>query len=117
MRLASKSELLTRRYAEACRLLDQAKATCGASPALNRERRAYAKALGEIGSFHEPDIPPRTASEHYDLGRSYLRSGLTSEAAEEFQRTLRAFPTPRFLAQLLPGALRLSGWDTSRMPQ
>ena len=57
VRLASKSTV-NEALREACRLLDQAKATCGASPALNRERRAYAKALGEIGSFHEPDIPP-----------------------------------------------------------
>ena len=91
VRLASKSAVYEA-LREACQLLDQAKATCGASPALNRERRAYAKALGEIGSFHEPDTPPRTAWEHYDLGRSYLRSGLTSEAAEEFQRTLELRP-------------------------
>ena len=91
VRLASKSAV-NEALREARRLLDQAKATCGASPALNRERRAYAKALGEIGSFHEPDAPPRTAWEHYDLGRSYLRSGLTSEAAEEFQRTLELRP-------------------------
>ena len=46
---------------DACRLLDQAEATCGPSPALNRERRVYAHALGEIGSPREPEVPPRTA--------------------------------------------------------
>ena len=77
---------------EACRLLDQAEAACGPSPALKRERRVYAKALGGKGFYDEVDSPPRTAWEHYDLGRSYFRSGLLLEAATEFQRGLNRLP-------------------------
>jgi eukaryotic-like serine/threonine-protein kinase len=91
VRLASKSEVDEARR-EAWRVLDQAEAICGPSPALNRELRAYAQALGETRSFHEPDPAPRSAWEHYDLGRSYLRSGLVREAAGEFQRTLELRP-------------------------
>ncbi len=91
VRLASKGEV-NAALREARRLLDQAEAACGPSPALSRERRAYARALGELGSFQEPDTPPCTAWEHYDLGRSYLRSNLVTKAAEEFQRTLELRP-------------------------
>ncbi len=77
---------------EACRLLDQAEAACGPSPALKRERRVYAKALGGNGFSDEVDSPPLTAWEHYDLGRSYFRSGLLLEAATEFQRGLNLLP-------------------------
>jgi hypothetical protein len=91
VRLASPSAANGARR-EACRLLDQAQATCGPSPALNRERRVYAQALGEIGSPREPEVPPRTAWEHYQLGRSYLRSGAISKATDEFQRTLELRP-------------------------
>ena len=91
VRLASKSDL-EEALREACRLLDQARATCGPSPALTRERQAYAKALGEKGSPEEPASPTRTAWEHYDLGRSYLRSKLITESAEEFQRAIELAP-------------------------
>jgi tetratricopeptide (TPR) repeat protein len=91
VRLASQGAVNETRR-EACRLLDQAEATCGPSPALNRERRAHAMALGESGSFPEPDTPPCSAWEHYDLGRSYLRSNLVAQADEEFQRTLELRP-------------------------
>jgi tetratricopeptide (TPR) repeat protein len=91
VRLASKSEVDDARR-EALRILDQANAICGPSPALNRERRAYARALGQARSFQEPDPNPRSAWEHYDLGRSYLRSGMLQEAVEEFQRTLELRP-------------------------
>ena len=77
---------------DACQLLDQAEAACGPSPALKRERRAYAKALGGSGFSDEVDTPALTAWEHYDLGRSYFRSGLLLEAAAEFQRGLNLLP-------------------------
>lgn len=91
VRLATKSAV-NEALREACQLLDQAIATCGPSPALIRERRDHGKALGEINSFQGPEIPPRTALEHYELGRSYFRSGFIPKAAEEFQRTLEMQP-------------------------
>lgn len=77
---------------DACRLLDEAKETCGSSPALNRERRVYARTVGESVLPDDQDVQPRTAWEHYDLGRSYLRSGRISESAEEFQRAVELLP-------------------------
>ena len=91
VRLASKADLDEARR-EAIRVLDQAEASCGPSPSLNRERRAYARALGQPISSSGPDPAPRSAWEHYDLGRSYLRSEQVQEAAAEFQRTLELEP-------------------------
>jgi tetratricopeptide (TPR) repeat protein len=91
VRLASKADANEARR-EAIRVLDQAEAACGPSPSLNRERRAYARALGQLISSSGPDPAPRSAWEHYDLGRSYLRSGLFQEAATEFRRTLELEP-------------------------
>jgi serine/threonine protein kinase/Flp pilus assembly protein TadD len=91
VRLASKADVNEARR-EAIRVLDQAEAACGPSPSLNRERRAYARALGQLVSSSGPDPAPQSAWEHYDLGRSYLRSGLFQEAATEFRRTLELEP-------------------------
>ncbi len=68
---------------EALARLDEAATLLGSGPALERLRRAYAKALGR------PDAPasdaalllePRTAWEHCDLGRAYLRDGQIDRA-------------------------------------
>jgi eukaryotic-like serine/threonine-protein kinase len=91
VRLASKADVDVA-LREAIRVLDEAEASCGPSPSLNRERRAYARALGQPISSSSPDPAPRSAWEHYDLGRSYLRSGLVQEAATEFRRTLELEP-------------------------
>ena len=91
VRLASKADVDEARR-EAVRVLDQAEASCGPSPSLNRERRAYARALGLPISSSGPDPAPRSAWEHYDLGRSYLRSEQIQEAATEFRRTLELEP-------------------------
>ena len=91
VRLASKADV-DEAQREAIRVLDQAEASCGPSPSLNRERRAYARALGQPISSSGPDPAPRSAWEHYDLGRSYLRSGQVQEAATEFRRTLELEP-------------------------
>lgn len=77
---------------EALRVLDGARALGVASPALDRERRALAEALGARGDASRSVTAPSTAWEHYDLGRSLLRSGLIDEAAQEFQRTIRLQP-------------------------
>jgi serine/threonine protein kinase/Flp pilus assembly protein TadD len=93
VRLAAKADT-DEAMRDALRVLDQAEAACGPSPSLNRERRAYARALGQLTSppGSDPDPAPKSAWEHYDLGRSYLRSGLVQEAAAEFQRTLELQP-------------------------
>jgi serine/threonine protein kinase/Flp pilus assembly protein TadD len=91
VRLAAKADL-TIALRDACRLLDQAEASCGASPAVRRERQRYGQALGEKSADPKPAEPPQTSWEHYDLGRSYLRSGLTKEAALEFQQALALKP-------------------------
>jgi tetratricopeptide (TPR) repeat protein len=77
--------------------------------ALTRDRRAYAEALGQSFPSQEMDPPPRSAKEHYDLGRSYLRSGLIQQAAIEFQNTLKERPQdfwPNFYQGLCAYQLR-----------
>lgn len=77
---------------EALGVLDEADRAYGPSLALARERRAYAEALGLAATTDAPPPRARTAWEHYDLGRSYLRSGQVEAAAREFQRTLDLRP-------------------------
>ena len=77
---------------EAIEVLDQAEAVCGPSPALSRERRALHGKVGRHDPSLGPEPAPRSAWEHYDLGRSYLRSGSLREADAEFQRTLDQRP-------------------------
>jgi tetratricopeptide (TPR) repeat protein len=77
---------------EAIGILAEAAERLGPNPSLERERRAYA---GEIGLTENPVRPSqesRTAWEHYDLGRCYLRSGDADLAAEEFRRGLKFSP-------------------------
>ncbi len=74
--------------AEALRVLDEARELADPSPALDRERQALAAALGIAPSLPRPVPEPKTAWEHYDLGRSYLRTGQIEQASREFQRTL-----------------------------
>jgi tetratricopeptide (TPR) repeat protein len=71
---------------EALRVLTEAAHLLGNNPALERERRKYAAALGleEPRSFAE--FKPRSAREHFDLGKSYLRSGDSTRALEQFHR-------------------------------
>jgi serine/threonine protein kinase len=68
-------------------LLDQAELAFGPSASLDRQRTALAPR-----SARKPSRTPTTAWEHYDLGRSYLRSGQLEEAAREFRRALDLRP-------------------------
>lgn len=77
---------------EALRIIDEAEALLGPSPALKRDRRIYTNALGLANSDSLPRVEPRSAWEHYDLGRSYLRSGKLKRAAEQFQLGLDLRP-------------------------
>jgi tetratricopeptide (TPR) repeat protein len=77
---------------EAIGILAEAAAVLGTSPSLERDRRAYAGANGLDAGSPGPVPEPRSAWEHYDLGRSYLRSGKPVLAAEEFRRGLELRP-------------------------
>lgn len=74
---------------EALRHLDEAEGSFGASFALDLRRE-------QLTAPTPPDAPtarkPRSAWEHCDLGRYYLRSGRIAAASIEFQRALDARP-------------------------
>jgi len=78
--------------AEACReaqrVLDEARAECGPSPAIDRQQTALAIALGQTVATDLTLAAPHGAWEHYDLGRYYLRSGRIREAIDEFEHSL-----------------------------
>jgi eukaryotic-like serine/threonine-protein kinase len=69
---------------EALRTLDEAEALFGPSPVLSRERRALAGAAGG----GDAGQAPRTAWEHYSLGRRLLRAGDLGAAAAAFDRAV-----------------------------
>jgi serine/threonine protein kinase/Flp pilus assembly protein TadD len=77
---------------EAVGLLDEAAMLLGPSPALERERAAYAKPLGLSTAQTPAHDAPVSAWDHYELGRSFLRSGEIERAAEQFQRGLALRP-------------------------
>jgi eukaryotic-like serine/threonine-protein kinase len=80
---------------EALAWLDQAAGTIGSGPSLERLRRSYAKAIGRSTSIvgvATGELQPRTAWEHCDLGRAYLREDDYPRAAQEFQRAVDLRP-------------------------
>jgi serine/threonine protein kinase/tetratricopeptide (TPR) repeat protein len=77
---------------DAVRILDEAEALLGPSPALTRDRHTYAKALGLTNCSSRPRVQPQSAWERYDLGRSYLRSGKLALAARQFELGLELRP-------------------------
>ena len=88
---------------EALGLLDEARACCGPSFAIDHLRRSIARDKGAKDQSIEPDPVPHSASEHYDLGRSYLRSEQFAKAAVEFRASLDQRPQdfwPNFYAGL-----------------
>ena len=91
VRLAPPGETVAARR-EALHRLDEADALLGPSPALDRVRRENAEALGLAVPTPAATSPPRSAWEHCDLGRSYLRSGDLEGAAEEFARAVDLRP-------------------------
>jgi tetratricopeptide (TPR) repeat protein len=76
---------------EALRVLTEVEAVLGRSPSVERQRHAYASALGlETG---RPDVfKASSAWEHFDLGKSYTRSGDLTRAAHEFHVGLTIRP-------------------------
>jgi tetratricopeptide (TPR) repeat protein len=89
VRLAAGSEPHARR--DALRTLDEAERLFGASPVVARERRCHAEALGltelaRAAARFQAQLAPRTAWEHYALGRSLLAAGALEAAAVELDR-------------------------------
>lgn len=79
--------------ADVLRLLDEAEAAFGPSLAIDpRRARIAAVPGGAAGPDPETGQPPRSAWEHYDLGRYLLRSGRIEAAAAEFGRSLASRP-------------------------
>ncbi len=77
---------------EALKVLDEAAAGFGSSPALARERYEVARAIGlpDLGDGPVPE--PRSAWEHRELGRSLLRADRFDAAADEFRAAVNLDP-------------------------
>jgi serine/threonine protein kinase len=101
VRLAGPGEVRAARQ-EALEVLAQAEALFGASCVLEYERRAQAAALGLGPPGQKAVPPPRTAWEHYALGRARLRAGDRASAAADLQRAaaLQHEPARRLLESL-----------------
>ena len=83
----ARREVLTR--------LDQAAALLGRSPGLERLRRSHREALGwpaESDGTAIDQLTPRSAWEHCDLGRAYLRDGEHTLAARQFRQAVNLRP-------------------------
>jgi tetratricopeptide (TPR) repeat protein len=77
----------------ALRVLDQAEALFGPNAVLYHERRVHAQALGFVEVARESQerasiCPPRTAWEHYALGRALMQDGDLEAAAAQLKRAL-----------------------------
>ncbi len=91
VQLASRQET-KQALRDAVNVLRDAEIRFGPSPALSRDLRSYAHALGRT-DIPAIDLPaPRTAWEHYELGRSYLRSNEHALAEREFQKAVALRP-------------------------
>jgi tetratricopeptide (TPR) repeat protein len=82
---------------EALAVLAEAETLCGPSRVLLLERAAHARALGREGEAEAAaraaaELPPRTAWEHYALGRAYFHAGDAARAAGEMDRALALEP-------------------------
>jgi tetratricopeptide (TPR) repeat protein len=96
VRLAKPAALPGARH-EALRVLDEAERLFGVSAVLARERQSHAEALGLENVARQAarlgaQCPPRTAWEHYALGRSLLAAGELDAAALEFDRATELDP-------------------------
>jgi serine/threonine protein kinase/tetratricopeptide (TPR) repeat protein len=94
--LASEGESSRARH-EALRVLAEAEGMLTPSHVLYQERRAHAEALGlfsmaRAAGLRAAEVAPRTAWDHYALGRSLLRSGKLAPATMEFERALQLQP-------------------------
>jgi serine/threonine protein kinase/Tfp pilus assembly protein PilF len=95
MHLAAAGAARTARR-EALGVLAEAETLFGPSPVLDLERRLHAQALGlneaAAGGRSDREHAPRTAWEHYALGRSLLQGGDLTQAAAELERAADVQP-------------------------
>ncbi|MBX6314133.1 MAG: tetratricopeptide repeat protein [Isosphaeraceae bacterium] len=77
---------------EVLQLLNEAEASLGPSLTLDSRRARLRVTPRPATLLGAEDCGPRSAWEHYDLGRFYLRSGRIEAAAAEFRRTLALRP-------------------------
>jgi tetratricopeptide (TPR) repeat protein len=91
VRLARKDEADSVRR-EALAVLAQAQALFGPSCVLAHERRAHVAALGLREVEGQAAAPPRTAWEHYAVGRALLRAGDLDAADTQLRRALALQP-------------------------
>jgi tetratricopeptide (TPR) repeat protein len=73
-------------------VLTEAKSVIGSSPSLERDCRAYALAPSAAKALPYRAFRARSTWEHFDLGKSYLRSGDFELAREEFRLGLGIRP-------------------------
>ena len=100
IRRMSQAELRESR-GEILELLDEARIRCGPSVTIEQLRRSMAGEPASTNLDREPGPVPESASEHYDLGRSELRSRQFDRAFEEFRLALDRRPRdfwPNFYA-------------------
>jgi serine/threonine protein kinase/Flp pilus assembly protein TadD len=70
---------------ENLQILSEAEALIGSSPSVARLRHMHAQELGLAQNTSAADFEARTSWEHFDLGKSYLRSNDLTHAIREFQ--------------------------------
>ena len=90
VRLAGKNDAPIRRMA--LEVLAQAEILFGPSCVLDCEYRAHGAALGIVAAEKKAPPPPRTAWEHFAIGRSHFQSGHLEDAAAEFERAVALHP-------------------------
>jgi tetratricopeptide (TPR) repeat protein len=73
---------------EALAVLGQAEDLFGPSAVVSHVRQAHADALGKSSAELPAPPPPRTAWEHYALGRSFLQASRLDRASAELQEAL-----------------------------
>jgi serine/threonine protein kinase/Flp pilus assembly protein TadD len=91
MRCAEGPEIALARQ-ETLRVLSEAEALLGPSPALQRQRQALGEAPDLKAAPPARPLEARSASEHLDLGKLHLRSGDLKLASEQFHLGLRLRP-------------------------
>jgi serine/threonine protein kinase/tetratricopeptide (TPR) repeat protein len=95
--LAGGREAVEAAHREALEVLAQAEALFGPSRVLALERQDHAAALGLTGAAHAAaqqgsTLTPRTAWEHYAVGRTLLRAGKLSQASVHLKSALDLQP-------------------------
>jgi serine/threonine protein kinase/tetratricopeptide (TPR) repeat protein len=129
MRIAAPGDGSDRRAVGARRLLDEAESLCGPSFALALAREEFSGTTGaeRAAALPTPLPEPRTAFDHFALGRFLFRADRLQEARDRFQRAVELEPGvfwPYFyLSQCayrlddLPRALAAAGVCVALEPQ